>query len=69
MKQPDDIAYYCVNRNCGVSVYRQSAVLAMVLPLTFETLAKNHLCLLCKSTLVSLIDLEVQKSVRSYHAH
>jgi hypothetical protein len=63
MEREKEVAYYCFNKNCSVSVYGQSAVMVLVLPLTVETLGQKPVCLLCKSKLVSLIDLEIKKSL------
>ncbi len=63
MNSQPEIAYYCFNGNCSVSVYNDDTVLSIILPLSAETLSLEPCCPLCGERLVSLIDLEIKTSV------
>jgi hypothetical protein len=63
MDHETEIRYYCFNKRCHYSVYDKQLGCSTNLPMNEAVLAADHYCRLCHSRLVSLIDLEVRKTI------
>jgi hypothetical protein len=61
MELTQQIGYYCFNKNCKISIYKGNVSLRF--PLNIETISTDKFCKICNSKLLSLMDIEIKKTL------